>query len=94
MASFERDGSVQRCMDRGKFALQHAWPWSEAIGGRIEYWRGLEGNGAVVFKRSESGSLIRGQWFKFAGEALSDLVRNGYYVPGVGPMEPRVEPVF
>ena len=65
------------------FALHHAWPWSEAIGGRVEYWRGVEGNGAVVFKRAESGSLIRGKWFKFPGSALADLAADGFRIPGV-----------
>jgi hypothetical protein len=70
-------------MNRGMFALHHAWPWLELEDGRTEYWRGVDGNGAVIFYRAGSGSFERARWFKFAGSALADLAADGYRIPGV-----------
>lgn len=70
-------------MNRGLYALHHAWPWLDMEGGRVEYWRGTEGNGAVIFHRADTGAFERARWFKHPGSALADLAASGLRIPGV-----------
>jgi hypothetical protein len=80
---FCNEGDVNKCHGKGAFALHHAWPWAEYEGGRVEYWRGREHNGAVIFYRADNGSPERSRWFRHPGAALADLAASGYRIPGV-----------
>jgi hypothetical protein len=93
--SFQPEGAVQKCMDRGMFKLHHAWPWPEYENGRAEYWRGYRQGGGVIFFRDDNGSPVRGEYHPLAGDALRALDRSGYFVPGVSHAEGiRQIPIF
>jgi hypothetical protein len=70
-------------MDRGLFVLMHVWDIED--GDKLEYWRGLESNGAVIrFVCPDYSTFTH---YQTPGAALQCLVTGGYPVPGVAPCE-------
>lgn len=68
-------------MDRGRFAHHHTW--RSDTGWTVEYWRGIEGNGACIRAYDDLG---RNMWIthrKHPGDALQWLRGAGYPVPGL-----------
>lgn len=68
-------------MDRGKFLHFQTW----AAGSHdclCEYWRGMEGNGAIICDVSR-GNRETLTHYKTPGEAIAALQRRGLKVPGV-----------
>jgi len=72
-----------RMMDRGMFTLFHAWDAGDEW--RVEYWRGIEGNGACL-RVLHAGDALRIVHFKMPGLAIHELRMWGYSIPGVEPL--------
>jgi hypothetical protein len=80
--TFERDTPYTEApmMDRGTFALFHAWTTEDDW--RVEYWRGIQCNGAVIRKLC-AGRMISMTHHNSPGEAIRWLGLQGYNIPGL-----------
>jgi hypothetical protein len=74
------DHAPARMMDRGMFQFFHAWDCGN--GDTVEYWRGLDDNGACI-RELHDGTPIRTTHHRHAGNALTYLKGNGFPIPGV-----------
>lgn len=67
-------------MNRGEFDCFHAWDLGE--GYTVEYWRGIDNNGAVL-RTLHDGHPVSFTHYKTPGEAIAALRLRGLTVPGV-----------
>lgn len=79
------DTAQERIMDRGMFDLFHAWDTGDGF--RVEYWRGIDNNGAIL-RTLHNGRMARCTHYATPGSAIRVLLIGGYPVPGVPALTP------
>lgn len=71
---------IARMMDRGNFALHHAWDMGEGFA--LEYWRGTDSNGACL-RTLRDGDMVSVTHYATPGAAINILRVGGFPIPGV-----------